>query len=115
MRAPPAGRWAAVQRAARRLRTEAVVSLVLVAVTAVPFMLLVGWMVGERWGLRSMAPLVILTAALSMVGGIIFMLARRWLKPLTEESVAAAAERGRGLPDGSLRGVMELEIGRAHV
>lgn len=111
MSARDAGRWSVVRRAARRVRAEAVAAVVLVAGTSVPVLLLVGWTVGERWGLRSAAPLLLVASAVAAVSAVVLVLARRWVKPVTEESVAAAAERRRGLPDGSLRGVMELGRG----
>jgi hypothetical protein len=100
-----------VRRAARRVRAEAMASVLLVAVAAAPTLLLVGWIVGDRWGLRSALPLVLVGLAFGAVCGLVVILARRWVTSVTDVSVAAAAERHRGLPDGSLRGVMELGKG----
>jgi hypothetical protein len=105
------GRWFVVRRAVRRVRMEAVASVALVVVAAAPALLLVGWVVGDRWGLRSASPLVLVGTAVILVAGAVAVLARRWVTPVSEASVAAAAERRRGLPDGSLRGVMELGAG----
>jgi hypothetical protein len=111
MSARSSGRWSVVRRAARRVRMEAMASVALVVAAAAPALLLVGWVVGDRWGLRSASPLVLVGTAVILVVGVVAVLARRWVMPVTEASVAAAAERRRGLPDGSLRGVMELGAG----
>jgi hypothetical protein len=104
-------RWSVVRRATRRVRAAAMASVLLVAVTAVPVLLLVGWLVGDRWGFRSAAPLVLVAIMAAAVVALVVVLLRRWVNSLTEATVAAAAERRRGLPEGSLRGVMELGRG----
>jgi hypothetical protein len=104
-------RWSVVRRATRRVRAAAMASVLLVAVAAVPVLLLVGWLVGDRWGFRSAAPLVLVGIVAVAVVALVAVLLRRWVASLTEATVAAAAERRRGLPDGSLRGVMELGRG----
>lgn len=105
------GPWEVVYRATRRARSDARAGVALVAGAVVPAVLLAAWLIGERWPLGAAGPLLLVAGAVLAVAGLVLVLARRWVRPVTGEAVAAAAERGRGLPEGSLRAVIELGRG----
>src|SRR5690606_35062894 len=76
----------------------------------VPLCLLVAWaFVGTRgWLAPSPAPLVLELVAAAAGLVIAFWVGRRWVAGVDERRIAAAAEARRGLPEGSVRGVLEL-------
>jgi hypothetical protein len=109
--APGVGPWAALREAERRTRRAAAVGVALTVLSLVPLVLVVGWLVGDAWGERTAAPLAVVVVAAVAVVVVAVVLVRRWVRPVTEAAVAAAAERSQGLEEGSLRGVIELGRG----
>jgi hypothetical protein len=105
--------WRALEEAARRARAGAIVAVLAAAASVVPVLLLVAWLVGDSWGLRGLGPLVLVVVGVVAGGSAALILGRRWVRPVTADSVAAAAERRRRLPDGTVRGVLELGRGLA--
>jgi hypothetical protein len=105
------GPWEHLRLATRRVRREAVMAVVLAAFCLVPGTLLVGWGVGDGWGDRGAAPLALVAVVILAGAGLTVLLARRWVRPVTQRAVAAAAERRYGLAEGSLRGILELRGG----
>jgi hypothetical protein len=103
--------WAGVRRAARRERRWALVGVAAAVTALVPLSLLIGWLVGDRWGDYVAGPILLLVGTVAVAAIAVAVLFRRWVRPITEGAVAAAVERGHGLAAGSLRGVMELARG----
>ncbi len=105
----PAGETirAALERVRRRVRRDAWLAL-LAAAAAVPAVTLLLAYGAGAWGLRGAGPLAAVTCAALTTVGVAVALRHLWLGPLTEAAIAAAAERSRGLPEGALRGVVEL-------
>lgn len=97
-----------VRRAVRRLRIAGVLAVAAAVLAVIPATLLVAWAVGAGWGDRGPGPLLLVVAGLAVSVAVAAILARRWVAAIDDEAVAAAAERARGLPEGSLRGVLEL-------
>jgi hypothetical protein len=102
----PEGRWGVLDRSARRLRAEGAVALSAVVLAVVTAVFLAGWLFGGwsvSWG--PLATLVGVAVSVAVVGRVLFL---RWVASVTEWRVAAAAESRAGLPQGSLRSVLEL-------
>lgn len=101
-----------VHAAARRVRRDGLVAAACVLGAVLATVLLSAWFVsGVRlWVAPSPAPLVLELFALVGTGTALFIGAR-WVLGVDERRVAAAAEARRGLPAGSLRGVLELAHG----
>lgn len=98
-----------VEAAVRRVRRDGILAAVLAVGAVVPLALLIAWL----WGpgarvLRGGGPLFLLFLALAGGVALAVGLIRRWVRAVDEAAVAAAAERRRGLPQGSLQGVLEL-------
>jgi hypothetical protein len=105
--------WTRLTAARASLRRSAGVSAALAAVLVVPAVMVGAWLAVAlpAWDRPSPWPLAALLLGMvgaALVGG---WALRRWWSPLDERAVAAAAERSRGLPDGSLRGALELRSG----
>lgn len=94
-------------RAVTRVRTETALAVALAVATVLPAALLGAWVVGG-WGLSGPGPLILWVAATLAGAGVLMVSWRRWLAHLDEATVVAAAERRGGMPEGSLRGVLEL-------
>jgi hypothetical protein len=105
------GPWEGLRGATRRVRREAVAAVALTALALVPVVLLVAWAVGDRWAGWSAGPLALVLGAVLVGGGVVVLLRRRWVWPVTESAIAAAAERRHGLAEGSIRGILELARG----
>jgi hypothetical protein len=105
------GPWDVLRGATRRARREAVAAVALTALSLVPLVLLVAWAVGDGWGVRSAGPLALVVGGAAAVCAAVVLLLRRWVMPVTEAAIAAAAERGQGLAEGSIHGVLELARG----
>ena len=96
----------AVRRAVVRTRGLAVAGVILAVLAAVPATLLLAWAAGG-WTWRS-GPIVLLGAGTAIAVALAAGLTRRWVKSVTDHALARSAERAQGLPDGTLRGVLEL-------
>lgn len=99
--------WRILGQAARRLRAEGAVAVALAVAALVPAALVVAWLLGD-WGPSGGGPLALLSLAAGLGAVLLAVLGRRWVGGVDETGVAAAAERARQLPEGSLRGVLEL-------
>jgi hypothetical protein len=97
-----------LRRTVRRLRLLGGAAVVAAVLAVVPLVMLAAWLVGERWGIRGAGPLSLLTAGTAVAAAAATVLTRRWISRVNQDVVAAAAERARGMPEGSLRGVLEL-------
>lgn len=108
----PAGQrlWSTVAAAHRRVRRDAALAIAGLAAAVVPVVLVIAWVAGGRplWAAPSPAPLLLELLGVAAAAGIAAWAARRWLSGLTEARIAAAAEASAGLPDGSVRGLLEL-------
>lgn len=88
--------------------------LLLAALAAVGALLLsalvVAWLLGaaRSWTGTGPGPMLLDVAALLGVLALAGLARRRWFREASESRVAAAAEQARGLPAGSVRGVLEL-------
>ena len=101
-----------LRRASRSIRVDGALAVTLAALTVVPVVLLLAWAWGGGgWGARSPGPLVLV--AIAALGGVTIAVVYgwRWVRAVDDTAVAAAAERGQSLPEGSLRGVLELGRG----
>lgn len=96
----------AVRGAVRATRRQAAGAVLLATVAVVPALLLLAWAAGDR--ASRAGPLVLLVIGGVMGLALLVVLTRRWVLAVDEDAVAAAAERAQGLPDGRLRGVLEL-------
>src|SRR5690606_14582946 len=101
-----------VRAAEKRVRRDGLVAATSALGTVVATSLVAAWLVsGVRvWAAPSVAPLVLELVALVAAGAAAFF-GIRWILGVDERRVAAAAEARRGLPAGSLRGVLELAHG----
>jgi len=101
-----------VRAAERRVRRDGLVAAASVLGAVLATALLAAWVVsGVRvWAAPSAAPLILEVLALAAAGTTL-VLGVRWILSVDERRVAAAAEARRGLPAGSLRGVLELAHG----
>ncbi|MBW3555205.1 MAG: NAD-dependent epimerase/dehydratase family protein, partial [Gemmatimonadetes bacterium] len=98
-----------VEAAVRRARRDGALAALTAVAALVPLILLLVWAWGPGGRLvRGAGPLVLLTVGLAGASALGWWLARRWVRAVDDAAVAAAAERRRGLPEGSLRGVLEL-------
>lgn len=98
-----------VEAAVRRVRRDGAVAALTAVAALVPLLLLLVWAWGPGgWLVRGAGPLLLLTLAFAGACALAYWLALRWVRGVDDAAVAAAAERWRGLPEGSLRGVLEL-------
>ena len=81
-----------------------------IAGAVIPIVLLIGWALAgvTGWGAPSAAPLLIELAAIAAVVGLVRFGMRRWLGRATHAHIASAAENELGLPEGSVRGILEV-------
>jgi hypothetical protein len=107
----PRGPWELLRRATRQARRQGAAAVALAAATLVPLALLVAWAIGDGWAGWSVGPLALVLCATVAITMTLLLLARRWVRPITEAAIAAAAERRHGLSEGSIRGVLELGRG----
>jgi hypothetical protein len=105
------GPWSALRHAARSLRRQGVAAVAMTVLGVIPATLLVAWGLGDGWPARSAGPILLVGGAVVTMAALALVLGRRWVVSVTEDAVASAVERGRGLADGSLRGVLELRRG----
>lgn len=99
----------AVAAAVRRVRRDGALAAGLAVAAVAPVVLLLVWAAGPGARLvRGAGPLVVLSAAVLVAGTLAGWLFRRWVRSVDDAGVAAAAERRRGLPEGSVRGALEL-------
>ncbi|MEN8376447.1 MAG: hypothetical protein ABFS34_13455, partial [Gemmatimonadota bacterium] len=105
--------WTRLAAARSRLRRSAAASVALAALLAVPALMVVAWLAVPMtaWDRPSPLPLAASLVALGAGAALATVGVRRWLAPLDEATVAGAAEAARGLPEGSLRGALELRGG----
>ena len=108
----PAGQrlWSTIGAAQSRLRREGILAAVGLVLALIPAILVVGWLAGGigAWLAPSPLPMIVLIAAMLVGIGMAVWFGRRWVAAIDEAAVAAAAEERRGLPPGSVRGVLEL-------
>lgn len=97
-----------VEAGARRVRLDAWAAVVAVVLSVLLGVLGAAWLLGAAWSDGGAGPLVLLLCGGAMAMGAAVLLLRRWVRPLTEDAVASALERQRGLDEGALRGVLEL-------
>ena len=98
-----------VDAAVRRVRRDGILSAMLAVGALAPGLLLLAWAWGPGGRLaRGAGPILVLVAGAAVGGGLAVWLVRRWVRGVNEGAVAAAAERRHGLPQGSVRGVLEL-------
>ncbi|HUE77191.1 MAG TPA: hypothetical protein VMM83_04550 [Longimicrobiales bacterium] len=99
----------AVVAAVRRVRRDGYLAVGLAIAAIAPAALLVALAWGPAGRIaRGAGPLTFLAFAALVAGVLAVWLGRRWVSAVDEAGVAAAAERRRGLAEGSLRGVLEL-------
>jgi hypothetical protein len=98
-----------VRAAEKRVRRDGVVTVASAVGAVVAMALVMAWLAGgvRVWAAPSPAPLILELVALAVVGAVTFI-GIGWILGVDERRVAAAAEARRGLPAGSLRGVLEL-------
>jgi len=96
--------------ARRVVHRDALFATLVFAMAFVPAVLLVAWLISglHLWPAPSVVPLVIEAFAGVFAGLVAWFGVRRWVRSVTDEQVAAAAERSFGLPEGDVRGVLEL-------
>ncbi len=102
--------WNAVRTARRRVRRDGVLAAVLLVAALAPLVLAVGWALGglPAWVAPSPAPLLLeVLAGAAAVGGAAWAF-RHWIRAFDDAGAAAAAESTLGLPQGAVRGVLEL-------
>lgn len=108
----PAGQrlWSNLAAARRQVRRDGILAAGAVALAAVPVALTLAWIMGtaRAWSAPSAIPLVVVVAAVGTAIAVGVWAVRRWVASVNDATVAAATERGRGLPEGSVRGVLEL-------
>jgi hypothetical protein len=102
--------WSVVSAARRRVRRDALLATLGIVGAVVPVALVLAWGLGTRpaWSAPSPVPLVLEVVAGVVAGLLAWWLGRRWVGGINDDGIAAAAERWRGLPAGSVRGVLEL-------
>jgi hypothetical protein len=106
-----AGTWGRLRAATRRVRRQAMASVALVALSLAPLVLLVAWVAAGRLETWATGPLALLLAGTTLAVVVVALLVRRWVAPVTDAAIAAAAERRHGMAEGSIRGVLELSRG----
>lgn len=108
----PAGRrlWGRVAAATRQVRRDGVLAAAGVAAALAPITLVVAWLLGGTafWVAPSPVPLALLGGSAAAAVCAAVWAVRRWVAPVDDGVVAAAAERWGGLPGGSVRGLLEL-------
>jgi hypothetical protein len=106
----PASVRGLIEAVQRRLRRDVTLTIVLSGLCAIPLLLVVAWLVGlmEPWSRPGAAPLLLELVFAAGVAAMIVYGVRRWLRSLDESSVAAGAERQAGMPEGTVRGLLEL-------
>ncbi len=108
----PAGQrlWSSISAATRQVRRDGLLAAASVAAALVPATLVVAWAIGaaSAWLAPSPLPLLLLGVTLAAVVAAVVWAVRRWVAPVDDLVVASAAETRRGLPAGSVRGVLEL-------
>jgi hypothetical protein len=94
----------------RALRRDAMLTVVGVALGAIPLALIIALLVGglRSWLAPSAGPLIVELCAIALAALAAFFATRRWVRGIDEPHVAAAAENTLGLAAGSVRGVLEL-------
>ncbi|HEY8470083.1 MAG TPA: hypothetical protein VIL18_10600, partial [Longimicrobiales bacterium] len=101
-----------VRAAEKRVRRDGLVTVASAIGAVVATALVAAWLAGgvRVWAAPSPAPLILELVALVAATAVGFI-GIRWILEVDERRVAAAAEARRGLPAGSLRGVLELGRG----
>jgi hypothetical protein len=99
-----------VGAARRRVRRDGAWAAAAAVALAIPLVLLLAWVLGdgESWAPPSPAPLALELIALGLAAAAGAWLVGRWIGAYDEGRAAASAEETLGLPDGSVRGVLEL-------
>ncbi|HEX6307892.1 MAG TPA: DUF4175 family protein [Longimicrobiales bacterium] len=94
----------------RTLRRETALAVVLSSLCAIPGALLAAWVIGllRPWGSTGFGPLLLDALAVGAGGVLVYVGVRRWINALDEHAVAADAERAAGVPEGTVRGALEL-------
>ncbi|HEX6940120.1 MAG TPA: hypothetical protein VF158_11970 [Longimicrobiales bacterium] len=108
----PAGQrlWSSIAAARRRTRRDGALAAGAAAGAAVPAALVLAWALGtaRAWLAPSPIPLAIVVATVAAAVAVVVWALRRWVAVVDDMTVAAAAEQFRGMPPGSVRGVLEL-------
>src|SRR5690606_14185459 len=101
-----------IRAAQRRVRRDGLVAAASVLGAVLATVLVAAWLASgvSAWAAPSIAPLVLEVLAL-VAAGTALVIGIGWVLGVDERRVAAAAEARRGLPAGSLRGVLELARG----
>lgn len=94
----------------RSLRRDTAVAVAFSALCALPAALLSAWLLGHvrPWGSSGYGPLLLDSLFVAVAAGLVYLGMRRWVGRLDEGAVAADAERTAGMPEGSVRGALEL-------
>ena len=99
--------------ARRIVRRDVSMAVAGAALLVVPALLLAAWLLAGigGWIAPSPGPLLLELAGLITAAATFVLLRRRWLRGTDERDMAAMAEVGAGLPEGSVLGVLELSRG----
>jgi hypothetical protein len=99
-----------IARTQRSLRRDASLALAMAALSALPLALITAWLFGllRPWSRPGYGPLLLELAFAAATCAVLVFGVRRWLRRLDETAVAADAERQAGMPEGTVRGVLEL-------
>lgn len=99
-----------VARVQRALRRDTAVTVLLLGLCAVPFALIIAWLGGlyRPWSRPGAGPLLLDLGVITAAAGVAMYGVVRWLRRLDEAAVATDAERRAGMPDGTVRGALEL-------
>jgi hypothetical protein len=94
----------------RVLRRDTAVAVGLSAASAIPAALLIAWALAlvRPWSRPGFGPLLLDLLIVAAAGAGAWLAVRRWIGALSEDAVAADAERSAGMREGTVRGVLEL-------
>jgi hypothetical protein len=94
----------------RTLRRDTAVAVAFSALCAVPAALLFAWLLSlvRPWEYPGYGPLLLDAVVFVAAAALVYHGLRRWLGGLDEGAVAADAERTAGMPQGTVRGALEL-------
>src|SRR5690606_2848345 len=102
--------WSELRAARRQVRRDGVLAVIFLAAAVIPSILLVAWVLGglSIWSAPSVWPLILVVLGIALAVGCAIRQGRAWIGGVTDTVIAAASELRHGLPEGRVRGLLEL-------